>query len=188
MNLRWIPNAICIVRIALVPPVILLLLEQRYDLALALFVVAGGSDGLDGFLAKRFNWQTRLGGLLDPIADKLLVSGTFIALGWLGLVPFGVVAIVVGRDVVIVAGAVAWQVLVAPVKGVPSIISKLNTGFQLLFVVAVLTNAAWGWPPAVSLVVLGAACVFSAIVSGMNYVLTWSAMAVEHHRSQGQAS
>ena len=188
MSLRWIPNAICLVRIALVPPVVLSLLEQRYDLALLLFVIAGGSDGLDGFLAKRYGWQTRLGSLLDPIADKTLVSGTFITLGWLGLVPFGVVAVIVGRDLIIVLGAIAWQLLVAPVQGLPSLISKLNTACQLLFVVCAIASAAYDWPSAAVLTVLGAACIFTAIISGLNYVLTWSAMAIERVDTSGQPS
>ena len=183
MGLRWIPNAISLVRIALVAPVVISLLERNYLLALLLFAVAGGSDGVDGFLAKRYGWQTRLGGLLDPIADKTLVSATFITLAWLGLVPIGVVAIIVARDVVIVTGALAYHLLVAPVKGMPSVISKLNTAFQLLFVVCVLAGAAWGWPPASVATVLGAACVFSAIVSGTNYVLKWSSLAMQQRRS-----
>jgi cardiolipin synthase len=188
MKLRWIPNAICLVRIALVPPVIILLLEQRYDFALLLFMIAGGSDGLDGFLAKRYGWQTRLGSLLDPIADKTLVSGTFITLGWLDIVPLGVVAVVVGRDVVIVLGAIAWQLLVAPVQGLPSLISKLNTACQLLFVICAIASAAYAWPPMPAITVLGAACIFTAIVSGLNYVLTWSAMAISRTDPSEQAS
>ena len=177
MSLRWIPNAISLVRIALVAPVVLLLLDRQFDAALVLFMIAGGSDGVDGFLAKRFGWQTRIGGLLDPVADKTLISAVFVTLGWLELVHPGVVAIVIGRDVVIVLGAIAYQLFIAPVAGLPSVISKLNTAFQLTFVVAVIASAAFGWPPEVSLTVLGAACVFSAIVSGMNYVLKWSVLA-----------
>lgn len=188
MSLRWIPNAICLVRIALVPPVIFLLLEQRYEAALLLFVIAGGSDGLDGFLAKRFGWQTRLGSLLDPIADKTLVSGTFITLGWLDLVPLGVVAVIVLRDVIIVLGAIAWQLLVAPVQGLPSLVSKLNTACQLLFVVCAIAGAAYGWPSESVLTVLGAACIVTAIISGLNYVLTWSSMAIERADTSGQPS
>ena len=180
MNLRWLPNAISLVRIALVAPVVLLLVREQFALALLVFVIAGGSDGIDGFLAKRYGWQSRLGGLLDPIADKLLISATFVTLAWLELVPLGLVVVVVLRDVVIVSGALAYQLLIARVEGLPSVISKLNTAFQLSFVVFVLANAAFGWPPAISVTVLGAACVFSAIVSGLNYVLQWSSMAMRH--------
>jgi cardiolipin synthase len=183
MSLRWIPNAISLVRIALVGPIIALLLERHYEPALLLFVFAGGSDGVDGFLAKRFQWQTRLGGLLDPIADKLLISATFVTLAFLGLVPFGVVAVIILRDIVIVCGALAWQLLIAPVTGLPSMISKLNTACQLSFVVFVITNAAYAWPPAGAVTLLGAACVFTAIVSGMNYVVKWSVLAWEARRA-----
>lgn len=182
MSLRWIPNAISCARVALVVPVVVSLLDGNYEIALLLFVVAGGSDGVDGFLAKRYGWQTRIGGLLDPIADKTLVSATFITLGWLGLVPLGVVAIIVGRDVVIVSGALAYHWLVAPVHGLPSVVSKLNTAFQLTFVVCVVARAAYDWPPADAATVLGAACVFSAIISGINYVMQWSAIALERRR------
>ena len=75
MSLRWLPNAISLLRIALVIPILLLIINARYGSALALCFVAGFSDGVDGYLAKRFDWRTRIGALLDPIADKLLVAG-----------------------------------------------------------------------------------------------------------------
>ena len=105
MSLSWLPNAISLIRIALVPPILALLLNGRHDLALALFVVAGFSDGLDGYLAKRFDWHSRAGALLDPIADKLLVAGTFVALSITGHLPIWLAVIVILRDVVIVGGA-----------------------------------------------------------------------------------
>lgn len=174
MSLKWLPNAICIVRIALVAPVVATLLGERYDLALLLVVIAGLSDGLDGFLAKTFDWRTRLGGLLDPIADKLLVTSVFLTLAYLGLVPVALTAIVVGRDAVIVLGAVVYQLAIGDVKGEPTAISKLNTACQLAFLVFVLTEAAFGWPARISLLILGSAVVFTSINSGLNYMLTWS--------------
>lgn len=184
MNLRWLPNAISLVRLALVAPVVWLLLEQQYVFALLVFMLAGGSDGVDGFLARHFRWQTRLGGLLDPAADKTLMIAVFITLAWIGLIPAGVVVILVVRDVVIVLGAIAYQLFIEPVQGLPSVISKLNTAFQLTFVVCVIARAAFGWPPSVSLTVLGAACVFTAIVSGTNYVLQWSSLAWQRRGRQ----
>jgi cardiolipin synthase len=174
MSLRWLPNAICIVRIALVAPVVALLLAERYDQALALIVLAGLSDGLDGYLAKTFDWRTRLGGLLDPIADKLLITSVFLTLTYLGLVPVALTAIVVGRDVVIVLGASIYQLAIGDVSGEPTAISKLNTACQLGFVVFTITAAAFDWPARISLVVLGAAVVFTSVNSGLNYVLSWS--------------
>jgi cardiolipin synthase (CMP-forming) len=177
MTLRWLPNAICILRLLLVVPVVLLLVEQQYVGALALIVVAGVSDALDGYLAKTFDWRSRLGGLLDPLADKLLLVSVFLALTYAGLVPLPVTAIVVGRDVVIVLGAVTYQLLIAPVEGEPTAISKLNTACQLSFVFFTIASVAFGWPPRISLLLLGAAVVFTSIVSGLNYVLRWSTRA-----------
>jgi cardiolipin synthase len=174
MSLRWLPNAICVIRILLVAPVVALLLTQRYLDALALIVLAGGSDVLDGFLAKRFGWRTRLGSLLDPAADKLLVMSVFVSLTYLGLVPALLTGIVILRDVVIVAGALMYHVLISPLNGEPTLISKLNTGFQLAFVFFTVTEAAFGWPLADFLTLLGAAVVFSSITSGLNYVVGWS--------------
>jgi cardiolipin synthase len=177
MSWRFVPNAICVARMLLVAPLVLLLLEGRYAAALLVLVVAGVSDGLDGYLAKRFDWRTRLGGLLDPAADKLLLVATFVSLTYVGLLPLELTAIVVARDAVIVLGAVCYQWLIAPVQGEPSAISKLNTACQLAMVFFTLTAAAYAWPPPVSLTVLGAAVVFTSIVSGLNYVLRWSARA-----------
>jgi cardiolipin synthase len=177
MSWRFIPNAICIVRMLLVAPLVLWIAEGRFDAALLVLVVAGLSDGLDGFLAKRFDWRTRLGGLLDPAADKLLVVSAFASLTYVGLLPLELTLIVIGRDVVIVLGAVCYQYFIAPVQGEPAAISKLNTACQLAMLFFTLTHAAYAWPPDVSLLVLGATVVFTGIVSGLTYVLKWSARA-----------
>ena len=184
MSWRFLPNAICIARILLVAPLVSWIVEGRYEAALLVLVVAGFSDGLDGFLAKRFDWRTRLGGLLDPAADKLLLVSTFAALSYAGLVPLELTLVVIGRDVLIVLGAVCYQFFIAPVQGEPSAISKLNTACQLAMIFFALTQAAYGWPPAVSLLVLGATVVFTSIVSGLTYVLRWSVRAwrVAHAR------
>lgn len=182
MSLRWLPNAICLFRIVLVAPVVLCLLAHEYVLGLALIAVAGVSDGVDGYLAKTFDWGSRLGGLLDPAADKLLLMSVFVTLTWLGHVPVGVTAIVVLRDLVIVAGVVAYRWLIGSVEGRPTAISKLNTACQLGFVLFTLTHAAFAWPAAISLIVLGAAVVFTSLTSGMNYVLVWSRLAWQRRR------
>jgi cardiolipin synthase len=177
MSWRFLPNAICIARMLLVAPLVVWIVEGRFGAALLVVVVAGLSDGLDGFLAKRFDWRTRLGGLLDPAADKLLLVSAFAALTYVGLVPVGLMLVVVGRDAIIVFGAVCYQWLIAPVEGEPAAISKLNTACQLGMVFFTLTHAAVAWPPPVSLMVLGAAVVFTSIVSGLTYVLRWGARA-----------
>ena len=174
MKLAQIPNAICVLRIVLVVPLVAALFDGAYGLALALIVIAGLSDGLDGFLAKTFNWRSQLGSLLDPAADKLLLVSTFLSLTLLGLVPVGVTIIVILRDVVIVTGALCYRRLVGHLRGEPTLISKLNTACQLLFLLATILAAGWQFPGADWLVVLGALVVFTSITSGLSYVLIWS--------------
>ena len=184
MKLAHIPNAICVIRILLVAPLVLALFDGNYVLALGLMVVAGLSDGLDGFLAKTFGWQSKLGSLLDPAADKLLLVSTMLSLTTLGLLPLGVAAIVILRDIVIVSGAIAYWRLAGTLRGEPTKVSKLNTLCQLLFVVATIMHAAWQLPPATWVLVLGALVVFTSITSGLAYVLIWS----ERARRTVQAS
>lgn len=174
MSLRWLPNAISLLRIALVPPIILLIIDGEYALALVIFVVAGCSDGVDGFLAKHFQWHTRIGALLDPIADKLLVAGTFIVLVYTGHIPLWLGALVVFRDVVIVGGATVYNFLIRPVEGEPTRISKLNTALQLLLVVFVLSRAAFDWPPRITITIIGASVVVTVVISGIDYVWSWA--------------
>ncbi len=177
MSLSWIPNAISTLRILLVAPVLLLIDAGEYGWALALFTFAGLSDGLDGYLAVRFNWQSKLGALLDPVADKLLVAGMFIMLAVVGLIPAWLTAVVLIRDVVIVAGATAYNFLIRPVEGEPTRISKLNTTVQLLFLLFVLSRAAFEWPEEITLTILGAAILVTTVVSGIDYVVQWSGRA-----------
>ncbi len=106
MNLSWLPNAISVFRIALIIPVVMGVIDGQYSLALGLFLIAGISDGVDGFLAKRFDWHTRLGALLDPIADKLLMAASFVTLAYVGQIPVWLAGIVVFRDLVIIGGAI----------------------------------------------------------------------------------
>lgn len=174
MSLRWLPNALCIFRILLVAPVVLALLDGRFALALALIVVAGLSDGLDGFLAKTFGWRTRLGSLLDPAADKLLLVSVFLSLTYLGLVPLAVTTIVIGRDVLIVLGALSYQLWIGTLSGEPLIVSKANTACQLAFVFFTAVHAAIQWPARIAVLLLGAAVVFTSLTSGLAYVLEWS--------------
>ncbi len=174
MSLYWLPNAISLLRIALVAPILLLILHGSFGWALALFWLAGFSDGLDGYLAKRFSWHTRLGALLDPVADKLLVAGLFITLAYTGDIPVWLAVLVISRDVVIVAGATAYNFLVRPVQGEPTRVSKLNTALQLLFLLFVISRAGYGWPEEISITVLGASVLITVVISGVDYVLSWS--------------
>ena len=174
MSLSWLPNAISILRIALIAPILMLILQGSFGWALALFGLAGFSDGLDGYLAKRFDWHTRLGALLDPIADKLLVAGLFITLAYTQDIPVWLAAVVIVRDVVIVAGATVYNFFVRPVEGEPTRVSKLNTALQLLFLLFVISRAGFGWPEPIALTVLGASVLVTVVISGVDYVWSWS--------------
>jgi cardiolipin synthase len=166
----------------MVGPILWAIADDRFELALLLFFIAGFSDGVDGWLAKRYDWGSRLGALLDPVADKLLVAGTFVTLMATGLVPGWLAGIVVLRDVVIVGGAMAYSWLVAPVEGEPTRISKLNTALELLLILFVLSRAAYGWPDAITITVLGAAVLVTVVISGVDYVWSWSRRAREVER------
>lgn len=165
MKPKYIPNAICIARIILVAPIVWSLLEGRYGLALGLITIAGLSDALDGFLARRFDWRTRLGGLLDPAADKLLMFASFVTLTIIGLVPVWFTAIVIGRDLVIITGTIVYQLFVAPMYGEPTNASKLNTVFQIMFVLLTITHAWVGEPKIIVLQALGIVILITITIS-----------------------
>jgi len=181
--LRQLPNVITSIRILLVVPIAMALSGHRTVETLWLFCVAGASDGIDGFLAKRFGWQTDLGGLLDPVADKLLLATVFVMLALLGSVPVWLTAAVIARDCIIVLGAVAYRMALGPVVARPSRVSKLNTLCQVIFILVVIGTPQFSWPPAWQ-TFLGALVFVTVAVSGLDYVLVYSRLAAEHARSR----
>ncbi len=174
LQARDIPNLITFMRLLLVPPVVWLILEHRFDWALWLFLFAGVSDGVDGFLAKQFGWSSRLGGLLDPIADKLLLVCCYVTLAWIDLIAVWVVALIVARDIVIFSGALTYHFLYGRFEASPTLASKFNTLSQILLVLLLL------WSSGVQLVapwlIVGMTwlVVITTIISGIDYVLIWS--------------
>lgn len=174
MSLRQLPNVICVARILLVVPTALSLYYGDFRMTLGLFAIAAFSDGLDGFLTKRFGWQTELGKLLDPLADKLLLVTVFIMLTVVGITPLWLTVLVVTRDVVIGAGAGLYSLWFGPLGGRPTAISKINTLVQLLYVLGAVSEQAFSWPPAPAVLVLGALVFITTAVSGIDYVSTYS--------------
>lgn len=174
MNLRQLPNIITGLRMLLVLPLVWSLRDGNYSMALCVALTAGASDAFDGWLAKRFGWQTRLGGLLDPVADKLLLVASFVGLWLADASPGWVTAVVIGRDVVIVAGAIAYNAVVGPVEGHPTLLSKATTVAQIGLVLTLLVGLAWRpWPVAVP--ALGVWLVAAlTLASGIDYVVRWS--------------
>ena len=188
MKLVTVPNLICLLRIALTVPIVVLLAEGRYGQTLVLFAVAAVSDVLDGYLAKTFGWTSEVGKFLDPFADKLLLVSVFITLAVIGLVPVWLAAIAVLRDVIIGAGAGVYKLLFGPVEGRPTVPSKLNTLVQLLFVIAVVWQAAFQDLPAGLVLGLGALVFVTTVVSGIDYVQTYIRKAIVVSRARRGAA
>ena len=185
MRLSAIPNLITVFRFLLVPPIVLLLLREQFGLALLLFLLAGLSDGLDGYLAKHFGWSSRLGGLMDPLADKLLLVSCYITLGGLGVIPVWLVAVVVARDLIILAGAVVYHLRIAALEAEPSVISKINTLAQILLVLVALGGKV-GLVPLVWLDYLVYTVLATTLLSGADYVWTWGWRAWNSQRGTGR--
>ncbi|TAN05319.1 MAG: CDP-alcohol phosphatidyltransferase family protein [Rhodanobacteraceae bacterium] len=173
--LRHLPNLISALRIALVVPLLATILFTRYESALVIAAVAGVSDGVDGYLARRFRWQSRLGSILDPVADKLMLVGCMVVLGWLGEVPRWLVILVVARDAVIALGVLAWHRVLHNFEARPSWLSKTTTAVQIAFVLLVLADHAFGWNLQMRVPVLIVAVLTAA--SGLDYVLRWGRLA-----------
>jgi len=187
LKARHLPNLITGLRILLVAPFLWALLEERYSTALLLFIIAGVSDALDGFLAKYFGWTSELGGLLDPIADKLLLMGAILALGWLNELPGWLVALVILRDLLIVGGAVSYHLLIERFEAAPLMISKLNTLVQLILVCAVIVH--YGMIPLPNILLTGLIVLtaLTTVWSGAAYIWQWSRRARSRRRSTDEA-
>ena len=173
-----IPNIITVFRFLLVPPLVLVLLQEQFGLALLIFGIAGFSDGLDGYLAKRFNWTSRLGALMDPLADKLLLVSSFMTLGWLQRIPLWLVGVVILRDLVIVGGALVYNFRIERLEAEPSMVSKLNTFTQIMLVLAVLLSQVVTGLPYLWMDVLLYCVLVTTLWSGFDYVLRWSRRAL----------
>ena len=160
-------------RIMLILPILALFISDEFGWALTLFIIAGLSDGVDGYLAKKYGWNTRLGAFLDPAGDKLLVAWSFGTLAFLGHIPVWLAVIVILRDVVIVAGSFMYHYLVRRLEGEPTLISKLNTGLEFAFLIFVMARTGFGWPDEITITIVGAAVLVTVVISGYDYVSSW---------------
>jgi cardiolipin synthase (CMP-forming) len=139
-----IPNFITIGRLIIVPLVIMMIIQGSWDVAFGLFVVAGVSDAVDGFLARRFDMRSELGAYLDPMADKALLVSIYLTLAVVGIIPAWVAILVISRDIMIVSAVVLSWVLDNPVEMRPFLVSKVNTFAQIAFAAALLAAKAFG--------------------------------------------
>jgi cardiolipin synthase len=172
-----LPNLITLGRLLSVPVAVWLILSDQVALAFWLFVAAGVSDALDGFIAKQLDAQSKLGGYLDPLADKALLVSVYITLGHAGHLATWLVIMVVFRDALIVFGVMLSQFLSHPIKIEPLLISKVNTVMQIILAAAVMARAGLGveaWGLADGMVFLVAT---TTLWSGALYLVRWGQLA-----------
>jgi cardiolipin synthase len=165
---------ITILRFVLVPAVVYWLIGGQWQLAFAGFLVAGISDGVDGFVARHFNQRTKLGGYLDPMADKLLLVSVFVVLGFMSELPLWLVIAAVSRDALIVCAVLLSTVMGSPVEMKPLMVSKANTAIQIVLVAVVLAELAFTTdfgPLRPALIILSA---LLTVASAGAYLVAWS--------------
>lgn len=182
MNWKVLPNVLTIARVATIPPLLWLLIDGHYRWALGLALIAGASDWLDGWLARRYGWQSRFGSLADPAADKLFMVASYLTLAWLGYLPWWLFVIVLGRDLVIVVGSWVFHAFFAPLRAEPTQLSRFNTFCQVFLIWFVLLRlAGFPLPPEAQIGLEWlVACMTTATL--LQYVWLWSWKALEVRR------
>lgn len=179
MNLHYIPNTITILRIVLSFFVLYSLFIAKYQWALYLFLLAGASDALDGFLARRYGWFTRFGSIADPIADKILLVSSLLALAYGGYIPVWLVGLIIARDLWVALGAFCYYYWISTYEMAPTLLSKANTFIQILFVVLILINLSFSIIPAVLLEVVMYLVLVMNLASWVHYTWVWGRRAWE---------
>lgn len=169
-----IPNLITLGRILLVPVIIWAIASGQMAVAFILFFIAGVSDAIDGFLAKRFNMQSEIGALLDPLADKCLLVSIYIALGITADIPRWLVILVVSRDIIIVGAVIVSWLLDRPIPMKPLMVSKLNTVAQVLFAGLVLAALGFNFAIAPVDIILMALVTVLTLLSVGFYLVEWA--------------
>ncbi|GAB4299285.1 MAG: CDP-alcohol phosphatidyltransferase family protein [Desulfuromonadia bacterium] len=168
-----IPNILTLLRILLVPWMTHALLCRDFDRVLFLFGIAGITDALDGFIARRFRMTSRLGSFLDPAADKVLVVVTVLTAATLGLIPWWLSLLVAGRDILIVTGVAVWYLRAGEMTMEPSLSSKLNMVIQVVVIFLVIASAGGHLEITPVRPLLFTISVAAATVSGGEYILVW---------------
>ncbi len=186
MRASSIPNLICLARIVLVIPIIRSLWQEQFMLSLLLIIIAGLSDILDGYLAKKNNWRSYLGSVLDPAADKILLVSLFLTLQSMDLIPLWLTLTVITRDLMIVFGLSLYRYFVGVPKPKPTRISKLNTTIQLVFIIFVILAQGVQFPFEILAMVCGSLVFVTSILSGLDYWIIWSIEAKKKIYQSGQ--
>ena len=170
LKVKHIPNVITLLRVALMPLLLYFLLQKYYITALIIFMIAGASDGLDGYLAKKFQWQSRFGSIADPLADKLLMLVSYGYLTYAGFMPLWLFFIVFGRDIFIVSAAISFHIFLGPFEMKPTLTSKFNTLMQIILVTYVMYSLVFIHIPVSVTEYLIVTVGITSVVSGLQYV------------------
>src|SRR6201995_4655581 len=169
-----VPNIITLGRLLAVPFIVWAIASNQMEIAFAIFIIAGVSDAVDGFLAKNFNMTSELGALLDPLADKALLVSIYVALGIWGAIPRWIVILVVSRDIMIVAAVIVSWLFDKPVQMKPSMVSKLNTAAQVAYAALVLASLGFGFNSTpYDLILMGFVTIFT-LLSVSFYLVEWA--------------
>lgn len=178
MDLSIIPNLITLMRLLLVAPVAVAILSNEFWLTLVLFAIASISDGVDGYLARRFDWTSRFGAILDPVADKLMLMVSFVLLTYIDIFPIWLAIVVICRDLIIITGATVYHLMFGEYEFSPSYLGKLSTLLQFSLVLINLVHLAIFDIPE-WLLVGGIWAVFAvSSLSGFDYCMTWGRKAI----------
>ncbi len=174
MMLRNLPNALSLIRCMLIVPFLIFFHQHNYLSAFVVFLIAGFTDAFDGWLARSFHWQSAFGSFVDPIADKLLITASFLSLAYIGALPWGLVILVFLRDLTISIGVLAWYGLVHKhLEFRPTYLSKINTVMQLSLVTFFLFEQAFHQGSPVFGRMLLIITVLTTSGSYIDYVWTW---------------
>lgn len=168
-----LPNFITIARLLLVPIVVAMIGAGRWQTAFVLFVVAGVSDAVDGFIARRFDMKSELGAYIDALADKALLISIYVTLAIVGVLPGWLAILVVSRDLLILMAIIVSWLMSRPLEIRPLMVSKLNTGMQIALAAIVLGSRGFGfdWQPLIDVTTIVVACL--TLGSAGAYLAVW---------------
>ncbi|PSW04301.1 CDP-alcohol phosphatidyltransferase family protein [Photobacterium lipolyticum] len=185
--IKLIPNIITTLRLILALPICLLILDENYPAVLWIAFVAGLSDGVDGWFARKMNAESRYGAIVDPLSDKAMLISAYIAFVVVGLLPWWVAVIIVMRDVVIITGALAYHWRFGRYDVAPSIWGKASTAVQILYALMLLTHQVYPVFPVSSFQIGLWLVIIMVVVSGGHYVYTWGVKARALQKGKNQS-
>jgi cardiolipin synthase (CMP-forming) len=188
MKPQHIPNFLTIIRFLLVPPILFSILNQRFLLAFFLFVLASLTDAFDGLLARVYNWTSYFGAIVDPLADKLLLTTSFITLGWVGLVPEWLVLLIVARDLWIISGALVYRYVVGKIHFSPTLLSKINTCLQIALTIMLLVDASFLHISIWLIHTVMLAMLTTTSLTLVHYTISWTILGMKNLQQKTQLS